>query len=399
MILEKTRKKIKVLFLSAWYPHRYDLMSGLFVRKHAEAVNLFCDVAVVYIHPDEHIRTFEIVEQKYNDLREVIVYYPVGKKGIFRKIVKTINYLRAYRKGYEYIAQGGFSPDIVHANILTRTGVMAYLIKVCKKVPYVIMEHWSRYLPSRSEYKGCIRKIMTKQVVKHAAAVLPVSANLKEAMQSHELCNPNYAVINNVVDDSFLNKETANPRTKKRILHVSCFDERAKNISGILRSVSELSKMRDDFEMVIIGTGIDFDKVYAYSLTLGFPQNMVSFLGEKTPGEVAAYFNNSDFFVMFSNFENSPVVILESLMSGKPVISSNVGGISEHVNDTNGILVPARDEEALLKSLNYMLDNFQNYDSEKIRQEAIGKYTYASIGKKLTDIYSRILKNRTNKND
>lgn len=31
---------MKVLFLTAWYPHRYDAMAGLFVRKHAEAV--FC---------------------------------------------------------------------------------------------------------------------------------------------------------------------------------------------------------------------------------------------------------------------------------------------------------------------------------------------------------------------
>jgi len=31
--------KTKVLFLSAWYPNRYDAMAGLFVRKHAEAVS------------------------------------------------------------------------------------------------------------------------------------------------------------------------------------------------------------------------------------------------------------------------------------------------------------------------------------------------------------------------
>ncbi|MDR1729289.1 MAG: glycosyltransferase [Prevotellaceae bacterium] len=384
--------KIKVLFISAWYPHRYDLMSGLFVRKHAEAVNLYCNAAVLYVHPDENIDAFEIIEQKHNGLREVIVYYPVNTKNIFYKIFKAITYIRAYRKGYKYITKGGFFPDIVHANILTRTGVMAYLLKMFKGIPYVITEHWSRYLPNRSEYNGYIRKKVTERVVAHAAAVLPVSASLKRAMSDCRLSNPNYVVVNNVTDNFFLDKKTVYPRTKKRMLHVSCFDERAKNISGILRTVSKLSGMRNDFELMIIGTGVDFDKVYAYAETLGLPPDAVLFLGEKTPAEVSEWFGNSDFFVMFSNYENSPVVILESLISGKPVVSSDVGGISEHVNDTNGILVPPEDEAELLKSLDYMLDNFRNYDPEKMKREAIEKYTCASVGKKIEAVYLQVLK-------
>jgi len=390
--MQETDKKIKVLFISAWYPHRYDSMSGLFVRKHAEAVSLYCDVTVLYVHPDEHINTFEILEQKHNNLREVIVYYPVNTKNVFSKIFKTIDYAKAYRRGYKHILQSGFSPDIVHSNILTRTGVMAYLHKIWKETPYVVMEHWSRYLPNRQEYNGFIRKKITERVVKNAAAVMPVSTSLKEAMQGHQLHNPNYVVMNNTVDDSFLEEKIIYTRTKKRILHISCFDERAKNISGILRAISALSKTRNDFELVIIGTGVDFDEIYAYAQTLGLSQEVVLFLGEKNPSEVSEWFKNSDCFVLFSNYENAPVVIMESLICGKPVVSSNVGGISEHVNDTNGILIPAKDEAALLESLNYMLDNFQQYDSEKIKQQAMSKYTYKSVGKELATTYSQILK-------
>ena len=203
MTMQETDKKIKVLFISAWYPHRYDSMSGLFVRKHAEAVSLYCDVTVLYVHPDEQIDTFEIVERKHNNLREVIVYYPVNTKNVFSKMFKTIHYTRVYRKGYKRIVQSGFSPDIVHSNILTRTGAMAYLHKIWKGIPYVVMEHWSRYLPNRQEYNGFIRKKITENVVKHAAAVMPVSEMLKKAMLDHRLHNPNYVIINNVVDDFF----------------------------------------------------------------------------------------------------------------------------------------------------------------------------------------------------
>ena len=390
-IVEKTDKEIKVLFVSGWYPNRQYPSLGAFVRKHAEAANLYCDVTVLYVYPDENIHAFEIVEQKHNDLREIIVYYPFNTKYIFYKIFKTINYVRAYRKGYEYIIRKGFSPDVVQVNVLTRTGVMAYLHKLWKGVPYAIIEHWSRYLPARAEYSGFIRKKLTEKVVKHAAAVLPVSVNLQKAMLNHKLHNPNYMVIHNVVDDSFLEKKEVYPRTKKRILHVSRLDDHSKNINGLLRVISELSDMRNDFEVVIIGRG--FDKVPAYALTLGLSQEVVSFLGRRaTPGEMAEWFNNCDFFVLFSNYETASVVILESLVSGKPVVTTNVGGVPEYVNDTNGIVIPIKDEAELLKSLNYMLDNFQHYDSEKIRQEARKKYTYAKVGKELADIYSQILK-------
>lgn len=45
---------MKVLYLTQWYPHRYDAMAGLFVRNHAEAaVRQGVDVCVLYCHPVE----------------------------------------------------------------------------------------------------------------------------------------------------------------------------------------------------------------------------------------------------------------------------------------------------------------------------------------------------------
>ena len=89
-------KKTKVLFLSAWYPHRYDAMEGLFVRKHALAANLYSDVCVLFLYADKHISHFEIVKQKKQQLTEIYVYYPFSTIGIFRKLTKLVNYLRAF---------------------------------------------------------------------------------------------------------------------------------------------------------------------------------------------------------------------------------------------------------------------------------------------------------------
>ena len=386
---------INVLFISHWYPHKYDKMYGLFVKKHAEAVSLYCNVQVLYVFPDHSILDFEICENFSENLKELYVYFPVNNSWGLAKAERTYNYLKAFWIGIKKIHGANFKPDIIHANILTRTVFMAYLYKLWKGTPYIVTEHWSRYLPNRNSYKGLLRKFITKLVVKNSMAVLPVSENLKNAMLKHNLYNSHYLVINNVVEDSFFNENSsADKHLKKRIIHVSCFDDEVKNISGILRCVLELSKKRKDFEIIIIGTGIDYDKIIAYAETLKIDSDIIHFLGEKSPKDVAFWLQNSDFFVLFSNIENSPVVISESLVCGKPVLSSNVGGISEHINETNGILIEAGNEIELTEKMNFMLDNFQKFDSERIRTEFINKFSYKSIGKQLSDIYSDILKDK-----
>jgi len=95
---------IKVLFLSQWYPHRNDPMLGLFVQKHAEAVSLYCQVKALYIQADENISDFEIDSRTQNNLSELIVYYPVRRQNIYSKLSNTINYYRAYRKGFPLTA-------------------------------------------------------------------------------------------------------------------------------------------------------------------------------------------------------------------------------------------------------------------------------------------------------
>lgn len=382
---------IKTLFISAWYPNRYDEMFGLFVRKHAEAVSLYCEVQILYVHPSADIRHFETETRQHGKVKETIVYFPAPNTGLFNKFLKHINFLRAYFKGWSLLRKFGFRPDIVHANILTRTGVIAYGIKLFTGIPYVITEHWSRYLPERKSYKGFFRKKMTEFVVRHAEAVFPVSENLKKEMINNNLYNKNYFVINNTVDDVFLTTILKISETRKIILHVSCFDESAKNIKGLLNSLKMLSFRRNDFKMIFIGTGVDFKEVVDYSVKLNFPEDMIHFAGERTPAEVAEYMKNADFLVLFSNYENAPVVISESLICGKPVISTDVGGIPEFVNESNGILIPARDENKLLESLDYMLDHFQEYDAEKLRQEAVEKFSMKTVGKMITRQYEEIL--------
>lgn len=384
---------MNVLFLSAWYPNRTDKMSGLFVRKHAEAVSVHANVWVIYTQADPNVKKIIKDEILSGFLNEIIYYIPASGKSLSSKISKQYYYLKAYYSGYKYLRNRNFKPDIIHVNVLTRTGVMGYIFSKLLKIPYVITEHWTRYTSENKSYKGKLRKFSTKFIVKNASAVFPVSENLKISMQNHKLTNRNYCVIDNTVDNCFLSNLLSERRTVVRIIHISCFDDKAKNISGILRVVKLLSEKELNFEILMIGTGVDYMKLVDYSHNLNIPSKQIRFLGEKEPEDVAYWLQNSDFSILFSNYENAPVVISESLVCGKPVISTNVGGISELINESNGILINPKDEKSLANSIEYMLQHYQDYNSEVIRANAISRFSNNSIGKRLIEEYLRCIKN------
>jgi len=381
----------RILFLTAWYPNKYDSMFGLFVRKHAMAAGMFNDVTVLYAHADENIKkNIKTIERREN-ITEVIIYYPVNKTGIRRKITKMFRYYTALHYAYQEYVKSGGKPDLIHVNILTRTAIPAILKKITDKIPYVVTEHWTRYLPENKSFNGLFRKLITRYVVKNASAVMPVSEKLQQAMLAYHLNNNNYQIINNVVDSNFFKssiKTQQNP--VKQILLVSCFLEKAKNVKGILNTIKSLSLKRQDFKLTVVGTGPDFEFIIDYLRTLEIGAEMIEFVGEKQPDAVSEYFSNADFFILFSNYETSGIVIAESLASGLPIISSKVGIAPDYIQSDNGILVETGNESEFEAAISYMLDHCREYNKAQIRES--GKiFNFDNIGKSYTRIYNEIL--------
>ena len=380
--MNKERKHI--VFLARWYPHRYDPMFGLFVQRHAEATALFNDITVVYCQQttDNRQQTsskekFEIVRTNENNVDTIRVYYKKPEN----KILSLIRFYRANMKALKLCRK----PDLIHVHILTRLGVIAWIQKILHKTPYIITEHWSRYLPG-NDFGGFLRKLFTKIVVRNAETVTTVTENLAIAMKNHGLKNDKYVVLPNVVNlDMFhISKRNNNPC---KIIHISCFEDKSKNISGLLESLKIIDDKGIDFKCKLIGEGMDLNlmKEKAKELQL---INKVSFTGLLQGQALADELSSGDFLVLSSNYENMPVVILEALASGLPVVSTNVGGIKEMIDDTKGILVKPRNKEALAEAMIKMIETHKNYDANYLRNSVIEKYGYESVGRFLDSIYN-----------
>jgi len=389
---------IKVLYLPKWYPHRYDPMPGLFIERHARSVAAQVDVSVLYVHADDQLtnQPYEIFTFSDDELFQIKIYYKASrlKFGPLRKLINSIRFIRSHAKGKKILKSKNKLPDVVHVNVLTRHGVVAWIYKMLNGVPYVITEHWTRYLPATLLFKGALRKFLTRKVVRGAAAVMPVTTNLQKAMESHGLTNPNYVIIPNVVDMNMFTPLPEQPENSNaNIVHISCFEDKQKNISGLLRVLKRLSEHRQDWRINMVGDGIHFDQLVAYADKLGVTDTFVHFLGLKENEELADLMKEAHFQVMFSRYENLPVVILESYACGVPVLSTDVGGIFEHMNDELGHLIESENEDALFENLNFMIDHRKNYNSKNIRKYAEEHFSRKVIGKQLFEVYKAAVKN------
>lgn len=372
---------MKVLYVSEWYPHRYDAMSGLFVRKHAQAVAFQeVDVCVLYVYPTQN-QSFtgwhEIVDQHTSLVREVYVYYRGSR-------------MSALIAGWKYIKRTWGMPDVTQVNVITKNALLPIWLRYKYDIPYVVVEHWTGYLPENPDYKGFFHKFLTQYVAKNAHCVMPVSTTLQKAMIGHNI-QANYQPINNVVDDFFYLTEgyQTSDTGKKILLHISCFDDGHKNISGILYATEQLLKQRNDFQIVIVGIGPDFDRIKQLSNDLSI-HHVVKFVGEQTPEQVQQWFQQCKAFVFFSNYETAGVVLSESLACGKPIISTPVGIAPDIIHSDTGILVEKNDIESLSNAMAYMLDHAHEYDPLIIRSYA-NAYSYEIVGKHLKHAYKQSL--------
>ncbi len=123
---------------------------------------------------------------------------------------------------------------------------------------------------------------------------------------------------------------------------------------GHLGLVEALARVRASgvaFKLTIIGEGPERSRIEAAVQRLGL-KDLVSLPGAANESEVAEAISRADVFVLSSFMEGLPVVLIEALASGVPVIAPNVAGIPELVQDSvQGLLFQPSDWEGLSAAL------------------------------------------------
>lgn len=386
---------MKVLWLCSWYPSSADPYDGDFVERHARSLAVHNQVDVIHILQNVDLLKDEISKleiKKEENLYAEIYYLPFYKiaSRFISQLIFNLSYNIKIRKALKkYIKERG-KPDIIHIHVPVKAGVIAKLLKNKWNIPYVLTEHNSGYdkdIPGNYFERNAYFRSVTKYSIENAAAFSSVSDWLvKQLNDIFKL--PESVVVRNSVDTSFFYPvETLNET--KQFIHVSMMYP-LKNIDGILNALALLNQINRNWKMQFIGPATDEYKQLSKALGL---DKQVEWSGTLPYLEVAKHMQKADALVHFSHYENLPCVINEALCCGIPVISSDVGGIAELINETNGILVEKNNTKQLAEALNNFLQNPDRFNKTNISSEASAIFNYSAIGKQMLDLYKEVLSN------
>ena len=322
-------------------------MSGLFVQKHVEAVRA---------------------------------------QGVEVRVIFSQTIPDTWRQ-WKALQREGWKPDLVQLNVIQKQGLLAKTIGV----PYIIVEHWSGYLPENGQFSRMSRfkRDLYRHIANNAEMILTVSEPLQKAMQACGIENEHWGTIDNVVDDFFFEPRVKSQESRvKTLLHVSCFDERAKNVKGLLRAAKMLSEKRQDWRLKLVGTGVDYEDVRAYADRLEIPEGLLEWTGELTPQQVADEMHRADALVLSSRYETYGVVLAEAAAAGLPILSTSVG-IAEEVAD---LIVPQEIAQHKAGTFAEFIESI--LWNEKItnqKSKITNQFTADAIGRKLVSIYDSCL--------
>ena len=236
-----------------------------------------------------------------------------------------------------------------------------------------------------------IEALLLRQLVASADTVVAVSDTLLKKVRKAFKGLPRRAVIipNGASLPAEFPGESSLPITPARYL-VSVgqlIDRKGQDV--LIRALGILQRRAVSGDVVLVGEGPRRQRLIDLAVAEGVRER-VHFVGDQPHDVVFALVARSICFVLASRAEGFPLAIVEAMATGRPVIATDVDGISEIVrNGITGLLVPAEDPEALAGAIERICNDDAGREQmgTGARELAAHQYTWRHI----VDSYSTLL--------
>ena len=374
------------VFLVRWYPNRYDPPLSVFIQKHAQAVAGYTPVHVVYVAPHEQAGLPISQEtQQVGLLTETRIFYP-RHKGRLSKVRQAWSWF-SLNLSFIHSLHRRQPIGRFHAHMMLRTGLLALFCHWWWRKPFFLTEHWTGYQSGAYDQLSAWKKSLYGLVFRKARQVSVVSIGLEKAIQAHQL-RDRALIIPNVVTRAPALPPQNQQEALFHWLSVSDFYDAKKNITGLLRVVDQLAQIRQDFQLHLVGDGMDRDQIDRTLQSCHALQPLLRRYGRLDNPAVLELMQQTDAYVCFSNIETFSVSCAEALVAGKPVVATRCGGPEFFVQAETGILIPVQDEDALLAGMQKIMNHYASYQNpaafDRIRQT----FQAAEIGRQFLQMYT-----------
>jgi glycosyltransferase involved in cell wall biosynthesis len=272
-------------------------------------------------------------------------------------------------------------PRVLHGSFLDEGGFAAAMAARVLDAPSIVVAHGSDVRAARGLVEGIGRKKRALKSIAHAKAVLAVSNHLAQELA---LLGARAEVLPFTASAQLFPEAPRANRDRPLILFVGRLT-REKGVDLLLEALARMENQSARLELVGADPGqLDLRGMIA---RLGL-SDRVSIAGELELAELPARYAACSLLALPSRSEGLPCVVAEALLSGRPVVASDVGGVSEVVDDGVGRLVPSEDVARLSAALDDVLR--EDYDPRALRARALPA-TWERTGPRLAAITRALL--------
>ncbi|MEY3425861.1 MAG: hypothetical protein RL265_367 [Bacteroidota bacterium] len=316
---------------------------------------------------------------------------------------------KAYKRLKEIIRE--FKPDIVHTHA-SKAGALGRKAAHELKVPVIVHTFHGHVFHSYfGNFKTRVYKFIERRLAKQSTGIVAISNLQKEELsKEHNICaGKKIAVIPLGFD---LNKFHDNLEEKRQITRVEysltedeiavCIIGRLapiKNHTLFLESIEIVSKQTDKkIAVFIVGDGTERDSIERKIESMELGSN-VRFVLTSWIKNIDCFNAGMDILCLTSDNEGTPVSLIEAQAANIPVISTDVGGVRDVVEDgVTGFIVPKNSKEKFSEKLLLLINNEKK--REKMSQNGWTfvkhKFHYTTLVENMESYYKKLLKEKLN---
>lgn len=251
-----------------------------------------------------------------------------------------------------YLAIKKIKANILHVHGYKAT-ILGGLIAIMARIPLMATYHGeAKRTPELSTYV----KIET-YFLRKARKIISVSSRIKEELISRGISGNKISVIYNGIEDPTYGKPE-----KKHIKNSTDFSPHLLCIGRLIHIkrydivIDAVNVLRNEFPGIglsIAGTG-PMDKKLKNKVTKLGLNSSVRFLGYVN--NIKELYQNADIFVLSSETEGSPVVLIEAMAFSLPIVATSVGAIPEMIkHGVEALIIPPGNLPDLIESLRYLI--------------------------------------------
>jgi len=341
---------------------------------------------------------------KGNDVILIIISKINKKSILYNKISKDIKLISLNKqKGFDpfiilklYNIIKTEKPDIVHTHL--RSLIYSFPINIILKNKVIHTVH-SLANKEASGIKQNIYKILFK---KFNFTPVAIGNTVLDSITNTYNLNP--PLIYNGVPN--LKKSNAFLKVREEIknykltentivfVHVARLSTE-KNQLMLIEAVDKLKKENNDIILIIIGS--KNTDLYANKCISSIKnKSFIHYLGEKD--NISDYLLNANALCLSSIYEGLPLIILEAMSIGLPVLSTPAGGVPDVIhNGQNGYLSNGFNAQEYTIILELFLKKYNSFNTNRIISIFEHKYTIQKCTNNYIDLYHTILNNKGKK--